>query len=158
MSSLSVLFQEREELSYSPAAISEVSKVHPPFSWRLGCSCGKVGNICRVLGAETGSFLQGGVNWKNIHNLKVENNVLFSGNFRYFKPKRQHLKWPWDNCSKEARGGARLYRSFATKGRESEHLNKITIVLLIKENQITQVKEFSTFLCMGRCKSLGSLK
>ena len=30
--------------------------------------------------------------------------------------------------------------------------------LLVKENQITQVKEFSTLLCMGRCKSLGSLK
>ena len=30
--------------------------------------------------------------------------------------------------------------------------------LLIKENQISQVKEFSAFLCMGRGKSLGSLK
>ena len=30
--------------------------------------------------------------------------------------------------------------------------------LLIKENQISQVKEFSAFLCMGRCKSLGSQK
>ena len=29
-------------------------------------------------------------------------------------------------------------------------------LLLIKENQISQVKEFSVFLCMGRCKSLGS--
>ena len=31
-------------------------------------------------------------------------------------------------------------------------------LFLIKENQITQVKEFSAFLCMERCKSLGSLK
>ena len=31
-------------------------------------------------------------------------------------------------------------------------------LLLIKENQTSQVKEFSTFLCMGICKSLGSLK
>ena len=31
-------------------------------------------------------------------------------------------------------------------------------LLLIKENQISQVKEFSAFLCMGRGKSLGSLK
>ena len=30
--------------------------------------------------------------------------------------------------------------------------------LLIKKDQISQVKEFSSFLCMGRCKSLGSLK
>ena len=31
-------------------------------------------------------------------------------------------------------------------------------LLLIKENQLSQVKEFSTFLCVGRCKSLGLLK
>ena len=31
-------------------------------------------------------------------------------------------------------------------------------LLLIKENKTSQVNAFSTFLCMGRCKSLGSLK
>ena len=31
-------------------------------------------------------------------------------------------------------------------------------LLLIKENQISQVKEFSAFLCMGRRKSLGPLR
>ena len=31
-------------------------------------------------------------------------------------------------------------------------------LLLTKENQTSQVKEFSAFLCMGRCESLGSLK
>ena len=31
-------------------------------------------------------------------------------------------------------------------------------LLLIKGNQISEVKEFSAFLCMGKCKSLGSLK
>ena len=30
--------------------------------------------------------------------------------------------------------------------------------MLIKENQTSQVKEFSAFLCMGRYKSLGSVK
>ena len=34
----------------------------------------------------------------------------------------------------------------------------IKILLLIRENQISQVKEFSAFLCMERCKSLCSLK
>ena len=29
-------------------------------------------------------------------------------------------------------------------------------LLLIRENQISQVKEFSTFLCVGRCGRLGS--
>ena len=28
----------------------------------------------------------------------------------------------------------------------------------MKDNQITQVKDFSAFPCMGRCKNLGSLK
>ena len=31
-------------------------------------------------------------------------------------------------------------------------------LLLMKENQISQVKEFSTLLCKGRCKRLGLLK
>ena len=28
----------------------------------------------------------------------------------------------------------------------------------LKENQIPQVKELSVFLCMGKCKGLGSMK
>ena len=35
---------------------------------------------------------------------------------------------------------------------------RIKRLLLINENQICQVTEFSAFLCMERCKSLGSLK
>ena len=47
------------------------------------------------------------------------------------------------------------YRGVCNKGdRWSEHQR----LLLIKENQISQVKEFSTFLCLGRCKHLGLLK
>ena len=68
-----------------------------------------------------------------------------------FKPRRQHLKWPWEG---EGRGGARLYRSFATN---AGCLN-INRLLLMKENQIFQALEFSTFLCMQRYKSLGSMK
>ena len=37
-------------------------------------------------------------------------------------------------------------------------IGNVKRLLLNKENQIFQVKEFSAFLCMGRCKSLGSLK
>ena len=51
-------------------------------------------------------------------------------------------------------GGLRLQRSLQ---QEAGSLN-IKRLLLIKENQISRVKEFSTFLCMGRCKLLGSLK
>lgn len=34
----------------------------------------------------------------------------------------------------------------------------VKILLLIKENQTTQVNEFNTSLCVGRCRSLGSVK
>ena len=51
------------------------------------------------------------------------------------------------------KGGDRIWRSFC---------NNDQIVIkrwpLIKENQTSQVKQFSVFLCMGRCKSLCSLK
>ena len=51
-------------------------------------------------------------------------------------------------------GRVTLYRSLQQR---AGSLN-IKILLLIMENQISQLKEFYTFLCMGRCKSLGSLK
>ena len=51
-------------------------------------------------------------------------------------------------------GGIRLYRSLQ---QEAGSLN-IKRLPLIKESHISQVKEFSPFLCMERCKSLGSLK
>ena len=50
------------------------------------------------------------------------------------------------DCSEEVRGEPGYIQAFTTR------------LLLIKENPISQVKEFSAFLCMGRCKSLGSLK
>ena len=40
---------------------------------------------------------------------------------------------------------------------KADSLN-IKRLLLIKENQTSQIKEFSSFLSMGRCKHLGSLK
>ena len=49
----------------------------------------------------------------------------------------------------QGKGGARLYRSFATKA-GCLHIKRL---LLVKENQISQVMEFSTFLSMGRWKS-----
>ena len=44
---------------------------------------------------------------------------------------------------------------FCSKGQVVQDVKKL---LLIKESQVSQVKEVSTFLCMGRRKSLGSLK
>ena len=72
----------------------------------------------------------------------------------HFRPGRQHLKCPWENCSKEVRGGARLYRGFETKfckknkRKVFNFCNKsfakvlgslnIKRLLLIEENQISQ--------------------
>ena len=56
------------------------------------------------------------------------------------------------NCSEEVRGRRQDIEEFCNKGQVVKRL------LLIKEKQISQVKEFGAFLCTGRCKSLGSLK
>ena len=56
------------------------------------------------------------------------------------------------DCSEEIRREPGYIGVFATKTQNIKRL------LLIKENQTSQVNEFSTFLYMGRCKSLGSLK
>ena len=90
---------------------------------------------------------------KNMHNLKVESYVLFSGHSEDFKPGGS-LSDSSEGLLQRGKQGARIYRSFATKIRVSEHQK----LLLIKENQTSQVKEFSAFLNMGRYKSLGSLK
>ena len=49
---------------------------------------------------------------------------------------------------------SRYIEVFATKTRQLEHQR----LLLTKENQIAPVDEFSTFLSVGGCRSLGSLK
>ena len=74
--------------------------------------------------------------------------------FLGLKPGRQNLKWPLENYSKDLGEGDRLHRSVQQR---ASSLN-IKRILWIKENQTPQVKEFSAFLCMGRCQSLGSLK
>ena len=52
-----------------------------------------------------------------------------------------------------------MYRSFATATTTKKPGNwNIKRLLLIKENQTSQVNEHSAFLCMGRYKGLGSLK
>ena len=53
-------------------------------------------------------------------------------------------------------GGVRLYGNLQQKA-GILNIKNILAVLWIKENQISQVKESSTFLCTERGKSLGSL-
>ena len=51
-------------------------------------------------------------------------------------------------------GGVRLHRSLQ-QGAGSLNIKRL---LLNKEKQVSQIKKFSTFLCMERCKSLDSMK
>ena len=76
--------------------------------------------------------------------------MFYSVDTEVFKPGRQDFQITLSDCSEEARREARIYKSFCNK--------VIKRLLLIKENQTSQVNELSAFLCMGRCKSLGSLK
>ena len=87
---------------------------------------------------------------KKKHNLKVESPVLFGRHSEDFKPGRQDFHVPLRDVCKEARWGEPGYTgAFATKIRYCNFKR----LLLIKENQVSQVKEFNTSLCIGRCKS-----
>ena len=82
------------------------------------------------------------------HNPKVENYVSLNDSVD-FKP-RVALK----GCSKEVREQPGFIG--VLQQRSGSHNTKR--LLIIKENQIPRINEFSAFLYMGRCKSLGSLK
>ena len=78
--------------------------------------------------------------------------------FIWWEFRRQYFKSPWEKCSKElggeGRGGVRLYRSL----QYGQVVWTSKVFLWSRKNQISQVKVFSTLLCMGRCKSVCSLK
>ena len=81
-----------------------------------------------------------------MHNLKVENYVLFSGLSEDSSPGDSLADSP-EGLLGSGTGGIGV---FATKTRELEHQE-----ILVKENQTCQVNEFSTFLFWGRWKRLG---
>ena len=91
---------------------------------------------------------------KKKHNLKVESYVLFSGQNWGHQPWDTTSQITLRDCSGEAREEPGYTGLSAPKTRLLEHQK----IMLIEENQTSHVKEFSAFLCMGRCKSLGLLK
>ena len=104
------------------------------------CIPGYMGRSCRL---------------KNIHDLKVESYIFYLvGVFRAASlgdnvsvaPERTALR----------RGGEEPGYIEVLQQR-ADSMN-IKILMLMKENQISQVKQFSTFLCRGRWESLGLLK
>ena len=89
---------------------------------------------------------------KKKHNLKVENYVLFSRFSEDLSPE-DSLSDCSEGLLRRGQGGTRIYRGFCNK-------NQVvgTSKDYVKENQTSQVNEFSIFLGMERCKGLGSLK
>lgn len=92
-----------------------------------------------------GPYLQ-----KNMRNIKVENYVSLNGPSENFQTWKTAFQIALRVCSEDAR--ATMDRSFCTQ-------DKVAIErLLLKENQLFQVNEFNTFLSLGQCQSLSSLK
>ena len=94
------------------------------------------------------------VDLKNSPNLKVESCVLFGGNLLDFKPKRSHFSSP-ERAALRKWVEEPSYKEVLQKRAGSLNIRRLS---LMKEIQIFQVEEFSAFLCMGRYKSLVSLK
>jgi len=76
------------------------------------------------------------------------------GIFRTYSPGNNISSNP-ERTAARRRGEGAGYREVLRQGAGSLNVKRLW---LIKENQTSQIKEFSTSLCMGRCKSLGSLK
>ena len=93
---------------------------------------------------------------KKMNCLKVENCVWFGKLFEDSSPCKAAFHTLLD-CSQQVREdlGYRGKQEFLQQRPSSQNIKRL---LLIKENQISQVNGFSPFLWLGRCKSLGSLK
>ena len=137
--------------------LSIVLIIHLPSPWGSLSICSPV--LLRV------SFLlvkeAGTVDWKKYVQPKswvlcfIQWEFLGLQGWEIASPKKRWERWPRENCSEEARGAVKVIQKFCKKG---QVVWTSEVFLWVRENQIPQVNEFSTFLCMGRCKSLGSLK
>ena len=90
-----------------------------------------------------------------MHPLNVENNALFGGYFSFFFFFFSEVS-PDDSlldCSEglfpRGKGGTKIKKSVCNK-------NQVVETSKDERNQVSQVNEFSTFLCMGRCETLSS--
>ena len=93
---------------------------------------------------------------EKLHNLKVENYVLFSGHIEDLSLETaSHIALR--DFSKEVREEPGYIGIFATNKQKTKKTPgswNIKRLLLVKEKAESQVNEFSTFLCMGRCRML----
>ena len=97
---------------------------------------------------------------KKMHNLKVENYILFSGHTEDLSLGHS-LSDSSEGLFQWGKGGARVCRFLHNKQTNKQKTPgswNIKTLLLIKENQTSPVNEFSPLLCMERCKNLDLLK
>lgn len=88
-----------------------------------------------------------------MHNLKVENYVFLGGLSENFKPRGQSLKIALRDCSEEVREEL----GYIGVLQDRPYSWNIKRVLLTKENQVSQVNEFSVFYVWEDAR-VGSLK
>ena len=62
-----------------------------------------------------------------------------------------------EELSQTGKGGARMYQ-FLLGEKKKKHIVKHQNISANNKNQTSQVNDFSAFLCIERCKSLGALK
>lgn len=89
-----------------------------------------------------------------MHNLKVASSVLFGGLTENYDL-RDNLSDRFEELLPRSKGGARMYRRL---GLGREHVVTHQKMAANHKEQPSRVGDFSAFLCMGKCKDLGSLK
>lgn len=87
---------------------------------------------------------------KKMQDLKVENSVSL-GRQNWGLGTWHSLSDSWKDCSEEVREESGCINFFGQQKLSSQNIKRL---LWIK----SQVKEFTTFLCMEKCKSMGSQK
>lgn len=97
--------------------------------------------------------------WRKVYNLKVVELLYFRTWLR------TEDNSPGDSCSDSSeellqigKGGLWICRNFCWKKKKKTHVVKHQNTTANHKKQPSQVNDFSTFLCMGGCESLGSLK
>ena len=131
--------------------------MHKDFCCSSVCSSEIMSKVEQSYYSPVGEYISRWYGLKNYMQPKNWELCFIWWKFLGLKPRRKHLKWLWENCSEKVGGGSEKPDYTEVLQQRAGRLN-IKRLLLIKENQITQVKAFSSFLCNGRCKGLGSLK
>ena len=89
-----------------------------------------------------------------MHNLRVASYVLF-GNLTEDHSLGDRLSNSSEELLQRGRGG---YIGGFAENKQTNHGVEHQKITANYKTQISQVNDFSAFLCKGRCKSLGSLK